>query len=242
MIPAFNPAGVFTYQGPFQEVIARPWMAPLLAITPVEKIRLVAYWLLPFLFLPLRSPLVLLLLPIAAERLLSSAPNHWSAGYHYSSSLAPLLAMAAADGLARLTRHRAPVVARRLMIGACAGAILVSALLPGHQPVLRLFAAKHYRPVPDRADAERALAAIPPEASVVAEASIVPHLSQRDRIYLLAPKAPEADYVITTTDAGPRPNADHAAIAELLAERRGAGYSTVVESGRWVVLKRPSAR
>ncbi|MBP7568662.1 MAG: DUF2079 domain-containing protein [Acidobacteria bacterium] len=65
----------------------------------------VLLWLAPFAFLPLASPLLLLALPFALTRFLSDSPFHWGPAFHYSAPLAPVLALAAADGLARLQRH-----------------------------------------------------------------------------------------------------------------------------------------
>ena len=118
--------------------------------------------------------------------------------------------------------------------------IVASATVPGHQPVLRLFAAKHYRDVPDRAAATEALAQIPPDASVVAQAAIVPHLSQRDRIYMLEGGAPDADFVIAASSrVSPWPAANPEAVDAWLEERRQAGYREILAKDGWVVLKRP---
>ena len=238
LIPYFNPSGVYTYEGSFREALTRPWLVPVIAVTPVEKVRLIAFWLLPFALLSLRSPLAWLLVPIALARLLSSAPNHWGTGGHYSAPLAPLLAMSAADGLSRLLRGLDAVHGRRLTMAACTIAVVLSALLPGHQPVMRVVRAKHYQPVPFAGDARTALAAIPDTASVVAQVAIVPHLSRRRSIYVLDADAPDADFVIASADVAPWPNDDQAAIDALLARRLQSGYRAVVTAGRWIVLQR----
>lgn len=74
-------------------------------MTPSIKLMTVLLWLAPFAFLPLASPLLLLALPFALTRFLSDSPFHWGPAFHYSAPLAPVLALAAADGLARLQRH-----------------------------------------------------------------------------------------------------------------------------------------
>lgn len=231
VIPSLSDAGAWAYSGAYDAVWHRPWMAPVLMLTPAEKIHTIVLWLAPFLFLPLCSPLGMLLVPVAVERLLSASPNHWGHGAHYSAPLAPILAMAAADGLARLAR-------RRVITGAAVASLVVSAILPGHQPILRLFAPKHYQRPRFQDTGEQALLLIPRDASVVAQAAIVPHLSQRAQIFVLDAKAPDADYVIASTDLSPWPALNTGDISRLIDERKERGYQPVFEHGGWVVLKR----
>src|ERR1700683_4431825 len=93
VIPWFNQGAGWSTGGAFQAVWQRPWAAPLLMFSPPQKIWTVVFWLAPFLFLPLLSPLGLLLVPIGVERLLSASANHWGLGGHYSAPLAPILVM-----------------------------------------------------------------------------------------------------------------------------------------------------
>ncbi len=104
VIPSFNPAGAFPYAGAFQAVLEQPSSIPLSLVTPIEKVRTILLWLGPFVFTSILSPFALLIPPIAVERLLSSSPNHWGGAFHYSAPLAPIIAMSAGDGLARLQR------------------------------------------------------------------------------------------------------------------------------------------
>ena len=83
-----------------------------------------------------------------------------------------------------------------------------------------------------------ALALVPSDASVVAQAAIAPHLSQRELIYMLDGTAPDADYVVAADPLNPWPLASPDAIRELVDARRAAGYQTVFERDGWVVLRR----
>ncbi len=204
VIPWFNQGAGWSAGGAFQAAWQRPWAAPLLMFSPPQKIWTVVCWLAPFLFLPLLSPLGLLLVPIGAERLLSASANHWGLGGHYSAPLAPILVMSASDGLARLARRITEPRARSELIAGFAGAsVSLSAILPGHQPLWLLFSARHYRDRPTQQVAQRALAAIPAGASVVAQAAIAPHLSHRPQIYVLKNGAPDSTCMWFAT--GPRP-------------------------------------
>lgn len=78
---------------------------------------------------------------------------------------------------------------------------------------------------------------IPDRASVVAQASLAPHLSQRDQIHILKPGAPDADYVIVAIDLDPWP-VTREDIDTFLRERRQRGYEPVFEQNGWVVFRR----
>jgi hypothetical protein len=125
--------------------------------------------------------------------------------------------MAAADGLALVRRARPGVATAAAMV-----VVVLCAILPGRQPLWRVFAPGHYRLTPDVAIGRQVLALVPPEAAIVAQAALVPHLSQRATIHMLDAHAPEADYVIGQPDLSPWPNATRAEVERLLRDRNGA--------------------
>ncbi len=252
IMPAFAEGGGYRIGGTFAHLggiegiallaLTRPWRALALLVIPVQKVRLILLWLGPFAFLPLASPYSLLLLPIAATRLLSATELHWFADFHYSAPLAPILAMAAADGLTRVSALIAREPARRrAVLGLAVLVLALCALLPSKLPFWRLLSPRWYvLTASDRTGAE-ALRVIPIGASVAAQDAIVPHLSRRDRIYPLRASATATDYVIASQDLRTWPHASWDEIAGLLDEKRRAGYSTVFEREGWVVLARPGA-
>lgn len=241
VIPWFNNGVKWSTGGAFTSVWERPWTVPMMLVSPPGKLRTILIWLAPFAFLPLRSPYALLLIPVALERLLSSIPVHWGAGAHYTAPLAPILAMSAADGLARLAARMSDPTKRRRLIGSVVAAVVVIAVIvPGHQPHWRLFRAMHYQDRPHQAPARAALAMIPDRASVVAQASLAPHLSQRHQIHILKPGAPDAEYLIAAIGLDPWP-VTREDIDTFLRERRQRGYEPVFEQEGWVVLRRSAA-
>jgi uncharacterized membrane protein len=239
VIPAFG-QGAWNYGGAFERLRAEPWMAPIIAVTPARKLYTVLLWLAPFMLLPLGSRWSLLAVVVGLERLLSDAPTHWGYVTHYSAPLAPILAAGAADTLSRIRTGAGNAGPWKWIVPTLLTLMVAaSATVPGHQPVLRLFAAKHYRDVPDRAAATEALAQIPADASVVAQAALVPHLSHRDRIYMLEDGAPDADFVIAASPrVSPWPASNPEAIHAWLEQRRQAGYRDVFAKDGWVVLRR----
>ena len=240
VIPWFNDGVGWSTRGAFAHLWERPWTAPALLVTPPDKLRTVLNWLAPFAFLSLRSPYILLAIPVAAARLLSSSPSHWGAGAHYSAPLAPILVMSAADGLARIAAGRSrPEARRKLIAGVVTASVIIAAILPGHQPHWRLFRASHYRPIPARTPAAEAFALIPREASLVAQGAILPHLSQRQQIYLLKRDAPDMEYVVAASDLDPWPMTRQE-LDEVVAQFRRRGYAAVFDRQGWIVLRRSS--
>ncbi len=172
----------------FETILTQPLGVLGSLVSPPTKIRTFLMWVGPFLFLPLVSPLALPAIPLVLARFLSSSPQHWTTGFHYSAPLAPILAMSAIDGLARVLRRIQNAPKReRIASGAVALMLLLCAILPGKLPVWRLLSPAYYREAEDEATARRALTLIPTTASVVAQDSLTPHLSQRQSIYTLRP-------------------------------------------------------
>ena len=238
IIPAFSDAGAYEYTSAYAGVLAEPWRAPIALVLPVVKIETTFLWFAPFLLLSLASPLAILVIPFALTRFLSDSPTHWGTVFHYSAPLAPIIGMSAADGLARIARHLDARRAHRLMIVAAAASVVLSAVLPGRQPLWRVFAPRHYTSS-SAADAARVLLpTIPSTASIVAQGAIVPHLSSRDRIYVLNEMAPDADFVIAAESLNPWPAAGVDELRRLLAVRQAHGYTVAVQRDGWTVLRR----
>ena len=239
VIPAASDAGQYGYRETFTNALTHPWRIPLQVVTPPIKMLTAFLWVAPFAMLPLASPLSLLLAPFAAERFLSSSPNHWGTIFHYSAPVAPVVAMAASDGLSRIASSLRNVRIRRRTMAIGAGAcVLLAALLPGHQPLWRVFSKKLYQTDIVERTAPEALALIPTDASVVAQTCIAPHLSHRDKLFLLDAIAPDADYVVAVDHRSPWPMASFEEIRGVLADRQRRGYVVLFDRDGWVVLGR----
>src|SRR5262249_53453865 len=159
---------------------SRPWLIPATLVNPPAKIETALMWLAPFCFLSVRSPLAVLLIPLALERFLSSSPNHWGTSFHYSAPIAPLVVMSAGDGLARIVARTTRVeTRRRLLRGFVPACVLLSSILPGHLYMWRLLSPEHYKITSFERTGYRALGLIPENAAVVAQTAVLPHLTQR---------------------------------------------------------------
>ena len=239
VIPWFNDTGAYAYTGTYRDVLARPWRIPVALVTPGIKVATVFLWLAPFAFLPLRSPITWLLVPFALARFLSSAPAHWGTSFHYSAPLAPILAMAAGDGLARITlRLKAGPMRTRWTGGLVAACVVFSLLLPGRQPLWRLFRADEYRQSPFLRSGRQALNTIPAGASVVAQTAVAPHLSHRESLHRLDADAPDADFIIAASNLSPWPIPTQTELGNVVRARLGRGYRVIFEENGWIVLAR----
>ena len=235
--------GVYGYRGAYAETLQHPWRIPIALVTPKVKLLTMLLWVAPFAMLPLASPLCTWLAPFAAERFLSSSPLHWGTIFHYSAPLAPIVAAAAADGLARIARAiERPLARQRTITTLAASTVVLSAFLPGHQPLLQLFSPEfHRRPIVNRTG-DDAVAAIPPDVSVVAQAAVAPHIAHRDDIHILEAAAPDAEFVIAATGLSPWPLATASDLEALIRERQSRGYDIVFQRDDWIVLRRHDSR
>ena len=150
-----------------------------------------------FFGLALLSPLALLTLPLLAERMLSTHPNYWTLENHYSLTIAPVLALAAADGLRRLGPRRASWLA--------GGMLALALVLTPAFPLWELARPSFYSVPAAYRSADAALEVIPAGASVAATNRLAPHLDGRPTLTLLGLQPSSADYVIAATaDATPQ--------------------------------------
>jgi uncharacterized membrane protein len=180
-------------------------------------------------FVPLRSPLSLLAILPLAERMLNTNANYWTLHFHYSLTVAPILAFAAADGLARLDRQRlVPVVAVLGVVSAFS--ISAATLVDSTRLPLDAAAA---------AATERCLDTIPVDASVAATSGLVPHLSRRRTIYTFAsrPRAANPDFlaVNTTAPSGPL---GRRGVATVVRRALGRNYRVTCKGGGTLLLAR----
>ncbi len=193
-------------------LLFRPWTAAKLLFWPYHKSKLILALLLPFLFLPLAGPFVIIMLPDLLQRLYSSNFAHWELIRHYNAVYAAVLIIASMEALPRL--HRAlkrryagrEIEFRKLAFAA----FLVIALLQVPFTFSRSFKTVLDPAFWTRGARERtgyeALAAIPAGASVCAQDVVVPHLSHRERIYQYGCYIFRTDQVVMNTEKQYDPN------------------------------------
>lgn len=206
--------------------------------TPRDKQIALFNLFVPWLGLPLLSPLLIVMLPTLAARFFSDKPSHWAPqGFHYSLVLAPMLAFAAVDTAARLARLTAGRRRELLLLGLGVGVLWIG-LYFSFVRLKPLDELRRYTSEPQIAAIRTCLRAIPADASVAATSALVPHLSHRERIYVLDRRAvPVTDYYALdeSTWTFPLTGDD---LRRIAADRARAGYDVVCALGSTAVLAR----
>ncbi len=206
-------------------------------------------WLLfyPFAFLFVASPLVILLVPLILERFLSDTQNLWTASYHYNAVVAPVLVMATADGVWRVTRLIRSVKARSYVVFLLCFLIVTTQIgitIQKGYPLLSYSRVEKLNLFSKDSRWEDAMAAfevIPDGASVSAQDPIVPHLSGRKEIYSLNAEK-DTDYYIRGMGLNTWPLVGEWDIDGIFNRRLSEGYQKVFEQGGWVVLQKKGSR
>jgi uncharacterized membrane protein len=219
-------------------LVAHPIDSVKLFFTPREKVTALLNLFVPWLGLPLVSPLLIVMLPTLGARFFSDKPSHWAPqGFHYSLVLAPMLAFAAVDTAARLARLTEGRRGELTLLGLTAGVLWIG-LYFSFLRLKPLDELGRYTTRAQIAVIEDCLETIPVDASVSATSALVPHLSHRKEIYVLDRRPlPDTDYYAldASTWIFPLTGADVELIA---AERRRAGYDVVCEGGPTTILSR----
>jgi uncharacterized membrane protein len=217
-------------------VIRHPIDSLKLLFTPATKARVWIGSFAAFALLPLVSPVLLVALPSFLERFWSSSPNFWSFHFQYSMVPAPILAFAAIDTCVRLRRvlrgrlTRATTLLLPLATFA-AGAVVTAAV----NPVAEIAG---YLPNSRVAEINECIAMIPPDASVSASNTLVPHLSHRAQIYEIALQ-PSADYIaIDPSTYNDFFSGEEDQLRNLVRGDLAAGYGIVCAKGTTLVLAR----
>ena len=242
---AGTPYGHWTYEtlgsGPgsaLLHIVRHPISSLQLLIDNPIKRKLWGGLLGAWLLLPLLSPISLVAIPTVLERLWSSNPALWSASFHYSLVIAPVLAFASVDGLARIQRV-VPANLSRFAIAGASVSILAAGLGLTFGVVRPLDEIGTYVSGTQAATIQSCLTVIPPDASVSASNKLLPHLSHRHQIYLLTLKA-DADYVAIDLDTylGQFFPGEQAQIRTTISHALANGYGVACSRGTTVVLHR----
>ncbi|MGI8630001.1 MAG: DUF2079 domain-containing protein [Solirubrobacteraceae bacterium] len=232
-----------------EALIRAPWRVFAIGFSPAEKAHTILALLAPFLFLSLWSRLFILALPLLAERFLSTNASFWGTSFHYSLTIAPVLAMAAAAGLANLGRLLAEPRRRTVTIAGAAAMLVVSLAVtrlgvPG-SALSQITRPSFYNAEAFDAGALPALREVPSTASLATTDYILPHASQRERLRLIDPQTVGLDQylIVNVTDpgcCGSTGNGTYVVLGQVLDRELRAMTPTYYQSG-WLVARRPPA-
>lgn len=220
-----------------RHIVTQPLDTIRLFVSPETKrtalLNLFGAWL----FLPVFSPLVIVMIPSLAERFLSDRPEFWAQGFHYSLVLAPILAFAAVDTTVRL-RRLVPEPRRALLPSAAGAAVLLAGAYFTFGRLKPLDELRRYTGAAQVADIQACLDTVPGDASVSATSALVPHLSHRERVWVLdhRPIAQTQYYAVdAATWMFPFTLAD---VRALVDRKLASGYGVGCARGLTVVLAR----
>jgi len=155
----------------------------------------------PLLFIPFLSWFVILIFPMLFILATSKSPIMQGFGLHYISSMLPFLFLALSDGLKNLGRLIHEQKKSRKFLVYLAAAILLINLVNTRWNLLnpsRYSALKDYKTVKEY------IRLIPPESSVAATSSLIPHIPKRRNIYML-PNSDDAEYILIHSGINPWP-------------------------------------
>jgi len=222
-------------------VITRPLYVLNHLLVP-SKVDFVLRLLAPVGLIPLAGFEVLALsLPTFAYLLLSDYREQHSIFFQYSAPLIPFIFFATAQGLSRLrslpSGRSLPWQVALLVYVGVAGILAYQQYGPG--PLGGQFHGDRYAQNVHTELGHQVIARIPKNASLSAQADLVPHVSQREEIYTF-PNLHGAEYVWLDTTASPWPldkGQYDRAVAQL---RRNGLYELTFEDDGYMLFRRRS--
>jgi uncharacterized membrane protein len=183
------------FGGVFITLFTNPWYVVQFILANPAKLLYLGQLFLPVCLLPLLAGGAwIVVVPPLAMALLSSAETQYTIGYHYPATLVPGVFFLAILGATRLNaqRYRRP---------AMAVAVLIAGLAMNYEYGWVL--GKNFTGFPQLSPHQAAVTAllrrVPPGASVSSLSDMVPHVSNRENVYLF-PIVSDADYLAVDSD------------------------------------------
>ncbi|MDY6796878.1 MAG: DUF2079 domain-containing protein [Actinomycetota bacterium] len=222
-------------------LVTHPWELPKQLLWPYHKMKLLAFILLPFLFLPLLGGFAIVAIPPLLERLLSNYYPHWEILRHYNAIFAPIFIFALLDAFPRLHRILArrgkKINYRKMVFTLCLIIVLLQFPFTLARSTKTLFNPHFYQldPAMEQLGYD-ILSMIPVDASVCAQDPIVPHLSQRDLIYQYDGNTYGTEYVLVNKFLDCYPLTDRVLVWELAKLYKDPRYTAHRFGYGWVLF------
>jgi uncharacterized membrane protein len=150
---------------------------------------------LPLGLLPLFSSYGSLIGPPLLVAILSRIPQNYMFGLHYSATVLPFVFLGfiyGLKGIAGRLERKSAVSGKRIFL---AVVILITAVNLMNSNLWRWTSPARYRAVKDYRSVQRLISQIPPDASVAALSSLIPHIPRRKAIFML-PETGGAEYIL----------------------------------------------
>lgn len=214
-------------------VINNPVSGFKFLIEPRIKLEQAGASIISFGGFPLLSPAALI--PVFqnyAVRFLDDRNIHrWLNNNHYSAPLGPLLAYATILALEKFKSRKLPAV---YLLAASMTAAMILKL-----PVWSLFKSQLYFTPQWVKDIDSIVKLVPADASVSTINSVFPHLSQRDKIYLL-PEVNDAEYMVLDLEDGPNKYSPYGytELKQFAADQLESDWCRYKQAGQAMILRR----
>lgn len=207
-----------------KNILQDPLKTLRLLFSPKEKIAQVRNSLLAFAGLPLLSPALLIPVGIQyAVRFIDTRNIHrWLDMNHYAASVGPLLAVATIQTISKM---KSRIIRRSMMAVLIIGIVGTNVLV--HAPIFSLMKSQLYFTPQWVRDDDALITSVPKDSAIAANNSLVPHLSHRDKIYLL-PDINNAEYIAVDLSDGPNKYAPFG------YERMREYIDMLINNGLWV--------
>lgn len=188
IVALFSPVG-FQY---WPQISSNPVIISQQFFDSEEKRQVWWYTLVTFSFLPLFSPGAMLAVFFDLAQYFITGPEFsrmWSPFMHHRATLGVFLVLGVLDTLVLLKRWRiAPQRAAVVLLGV----VLVLQYL-WHLPLNKLVKADYWKEEQWMSDNRALFATVPPGAALATQQNFVPHLSHRNKIYLVWPRLHDFD-------------------------------------------------
>lgn len=223
-----------------KSVINNPVAGFKALIEPKIKPEQVGASIISFGGFPLLSPVGLI--PVFqnyAVRFLDDRNIHrWLNNNHYSAPLGPLLAYGTIMAFERIASFRGGMMRSFYLAGYLLFASLGMALIL-KLPVWSLFKSQLYFTPQWVKNIDSIVKLIPANASVATINSVFPHLSQRDKIYLL-PEINDAEYIVLDLEDGPNKYSpyDYIEMKQFIANQLESDWCQLNKIGKALFLKK----
>ncbi len=219
-------------------ILKNPLFAFSLLFLPIVKLLTLAKTFGVFLGLPLLSPLLLLAAPLVLERFLSSNENYWQFHFHYGATLTPILVMAVADSLHRLSKLKLfkkinmPLVSKL----ASSTVAIIAVVLFAVSPMNFIFIPSNYSLSAHTQSGYEILGTLPEDASICTTNHIAPHLGKHD-LTLIGFDSSIPDwkcaYILISNELDQSTALDGA-----IMNARDNGYRVLTSTNGWVIYKK----
>ncbi len=147
----------------------------------------------------MRPRYLVMLIPIYAQKFLSSSMGQWGIDAQYSIEFVPIICIAAIDVARGITNFKIKAIS---LVGIAISTIIVSIVKMESRVIpmfdntkVAFYCAKHYQVDLDVDEISRALSFIPLNSSICTSSNLAPHIAFRDKLFLF-PNINNAEYIV----------------------------------------------